>query len=69
MILKLKGVEKVVSGYTGGSVKNPTYYAGLRRIHRDYFALNPNSPYCQAVVGTKVSKFMKRFEEMAKKDE
>ena len=36
--------------------------------HQDYFALNPKNPYCQAVVGPKVSKFMKRYKDMAKKD-
>lgn len=161
VFLKLKGVEKVVSGYTGGSIKNPTYaqvcggftgHAEVIRIeydpdeikfeqlldvffhthdpttknrqgadvgtqyrssiffhdeeqkeiakkviaeldksgdfddpivttleemkvfypaedyHQDYFAQNPNNPYCQAVVGPKVSKFMKRYKEMAKKE-
>ena len=37
--------------------------------HQNYFAQNPNNPYCRAVVGPKVSKFMKRYKEMAKKDE
>lgn len=162
VFLKLKGVEKVVSGYTGGSIKNPTYaqvcggftgHAEVIRIeydpdeikfeqlldvffhthdpttknrqgadvgtqyrssiffhdeeqkeiakkviaeldksgdfddpivttleemkvfypaedyHQDYFAQNPNNPYCQAVVGPKVNKFMKRYKEMAKKKE
>ena len=161
VFLKLKGVEKVVSGYTGGKIKNPTYaqvsegftgHAEVIRIeynpdeikfeqlldvffhthdpttknrqgadvgtqyrssiffhdeeqkeaakkviaeldksgdfdapivttleemkifypaedyHQDYFAQNPGNPYCQAVVGPKVSKFMKRYKEMAKKD-
>lgn len=162
VFLKLKGVEKVVSGYTGGSIKNPTYaqvcggftgHAEVIRIeydpdeikfeqlldvffhthdpttknrqgadvgtqyrssiffhdeeqkeiakkviaeldksgdfddpivttleemkvfypaedyHQDYFAQNPNNPYCQAVVGPKVNKFMKRYKEMAEKKE
>lgn len=30
--------------------------------HRDYFANNPNQPYCQAVVAPKVEKFRKKFE-------
>jgi peptide-methionine (S)-S-oxide reductase len=29
--------------------------------HDDYFARNPNQPYCQAVVGPKVAKFRKKF--------
>ena len=37
--------------------------------HQDYFAQNPGNPYCQVVVGPKVSKFMKRYKDMAKKEE
>ena len=162
VFLKLKGVEKVISGYTGGRTKNPTYaqvcegftgHAEVIRIeynpdeitfeqlldvffqthdtttkhrqgadvgtqyrsavffhdaeqkaaaekviaeldksgdfddpivttleemkifypaedyHQNYFAQNPCNPYCRAVVGPKVSKFMKRYKEMAKKYE
>ena len=162
VFLKLKGVEKVVSGYAGGKVKDPTYeqvctgltgHAEVIRIeynpdeikfeqlldvffhthnpttknrqgadvgtqyrsavfysdeaekettmkviaeqdksgdfddpivttleemkifypaedyHQNYFAQNPGNPYCRAVVGPKVAKFMKRYKEMAKKDE
>ena len=162
VFLKLKGVDTVVSGYTGGKTKNPTYaqvcegftgHAEVIRIefnpdeikfeqlldvffhthdpttknrqgadvgtqyrsavffhdagqkaaaekviaeldksgdfddpivttleemkifypaedyHQNYFAQNPSNPYCRAVVGPKVSKFMKRYKEMAKKDE
>ena len=162
VFLKLKGVEKVVSGYAGGKVKNPTYeqvcagltgHAEVIRIeynpeeikfeqlldvffhthnpttknrqgadvgtqyrsavfysdaaekettkkviaeqdmsgdfddpivttleemkvfypaedyHQNYFAQNPGNPYCRSVVGPKVAKFMKRYKEMAKKDE
>ena len=29
--------------------------------HRDYFALNPNQPYCQVVVAPKVAKFRKKY--------
>ena len=31
---RLKGVKTVVSGYSGGSVKNPTYQSGLYRHDR-----------------------------------
>jgi peptide-methionine (S)-S-oxide reductase len=36
--------------------------------HQNYFAQNPGNPYCQAVVGPKVSKFRKRYKEMLKTD-
>jgi len=35
--------------------------------HQEYFANNPNQPYCQAVVAPKVSKFRKHFLERLKK--
>jgi peptide-methionine (S)-S-oxide reductase len=35
--------------------------------HQEYFANNPNQPYCQAVVAPKVMKFRKRFLDMLKK--
>ncbi len=35
--------------------------------HQEYFANNPNQPYCQAVVAPKVSKFRKHHLEMLKK--
>lgn len=34
--------------------------------HQDYFAKNPNQPYCVAVVGKKVEKFEKLFPEQVK---
>ena len=36
--------------------------------HQEYFARNPNQPYCQAVVAPKVAKFRKHFLEMLKKE-
>ena len=35
--------------------------------HQEYFANNPNQPYCMAVVAPKVSKFRKKYLEMLKK--
>ncbi|MCZ2127621.1 MAG: peptide-methionine (S)-S-oxide reductase MsrA [Anaerolineales bacterium] len=35
--------------------------------HRDYFANNPNQPYCAAVVAPKVAKFRKHFFALWKK--
>ncbi|MFO1414632.1 MAG: peptide-methionine (S)-S-oxide reductase MsrA [Burkholderiales bacterium] len=36
------------------------YYSG-ERYHQDYFANNPNQPYCMFVVSPKVAKFRKKF--------
>jgi peptide-methionine (S)-S-oxide reductase len=35
--------------------------------HQEYFARNPDQPYCQAVVAPKVAKFRKHFLEKLKK--
>ena len=35
--------------------------------HQEYFARNPNQPYCQAVVAPKVAKFRRHFLEKLKK--
>ena len=35
--------------------------------HQEYFANNPNQPYCMAVVAPKVSKFRKKFLERLKR--
>jgi peptide-methionine (S)-S-oxide reductase len=35
--------------------------------HQEYFAQNPNQPYCMAVVAPKVAKFRKQFLERLKK--
>ncbi len=44
-----------------------TFYTA-EEYHQDYFALNPNAGYCQAVVRTKVEKFDKTFGDKIKKD-
>ncbi|MEB2333420.1 MAG: peptide-methionine (S)-S-oxide reductase MsrA [Anaerolineaceae bacterium] len=43
------------------------FYAA-EEYHRDYFARNPNQPYCQAVVAPKVAKFRKHFLNMTKQE-
>lgn len=35
--------------------------------HQEYFAKNPNQPYCQAVVAPKVAKFRKQYVDRLKK--
>lgn len=41
-------------------------YYSAEDYHQNYFALNPRQPYCQAVVGPKVSKFQKRYQALLK---
>jgi peptide-methionine (S)-S-oxide reductase len=35
--------------------------------HQEYFASNPNQPYCQVVISPKVAKFRKKFADKLKK--
>jgi peptide-methionine (S)-S-oxide reductase len=44
----------------------PTFYPAEPE-HHDYFARNPFTGYCQAVVGPKVAKFRKTFSDRLKK--
>jgi len=37
--------------------------------HQEYFANNPNQPYCQAVVAPKVQKFRKRYLDLLKTED
>jgi len=115
---ELNGVKKVVSGYTNGTVPNPTYkqvctgltghaeaieveydptvvsvaekvikalddakafpakivtevakaekFYPAEDYHQDFFANNPNQPYCRAVAGPKVNKVRKVFKDLVK---
>jgi len=42
------------------------FYVG-ENYHQEYFANNPNQPYCAAIVAPKVAKFRKKFLEKLKK--
>jgi peptide-methionine (S)-S-oxide reductase len=44
-----------------------TNYYPAEDYHQEYFANNPNQPYCAAVVAPKVAKFRKQFLERLKK--
>lgn len=42
-------------------------YYPAEDYHQEYFANNPNQPYCQAVVAPKVAKFRQKYAEKLKK--
>lgn len=42
-----------------------TFYAA-EGYHQDYYANNPNQPYCQVVVAPKLAKFRKKFADLRK---
>jgi peptide-methionine (S)-S-oxide reductase len=44
-----------------------TNFYAAEEYHQEYFANNPNQPYCAAVVAPKVAKFRQKFVERLKK--
>lgn len=61
--------EKVIAA-VAAEWKNPivtevvpldTFYRA-EQYHQNYFAINPNQPYCAAIVAPKVKKFKQKFE-------
>jgi peptide-methionine (S)-S-oxide reductase len=42
-------------------------YSAAEDYHQEYFANNPNQPYCRAVVAPKVAKFRQKFIDRLKK--
>lgn len=58
-----------------GEFKNPvvTETAPLKsfypaeKYHQDFYAYNPDAPYCQAVINPKLEKFRKKFKDRLKK--
>ena len=67
--------EKIIAGLEKSKTwKNPivtqvapaTAFYKAEDYHQDYFASNPNQPYCQFIVAPKVRKFLKSFPEKAK---
>jgi peptide-methionine (S)-S-oxide reductase len=48
-------------------VKEFTKFYPAEDYHQEYFANNPNQPYCAAVVAPKVAKFRKQFVNRLKK--
>ncbi len=61
--------EKIIEEIAG-EWKNPIVTEVLpfekfyraEQYHQNYFATNPNQPYCRAIVAPKVDKFKKKFE-------
>jgi peptide-methionine (S)-S-oxide reductase len=68
--------EQVIAEFTAeGVYDNPivtevtafTAFYPAEGYHQEYFANNPNQPYCAAVVAPKVAKFRKKFFERLKR--
>lgn len=59
--------EKVWPGAIVTQVEKLTTFYPAEPEHHDYFARNPFTGYCQAVVGPKVAKFRKSFSDRLKR--
>ena len=53
--------EKVFSGPVVTALEAAPEFYRAEAYHQDYFANNPNQPYCSYVVSPKVQKFRKKF--------
>jgi peptide-methionine (S)-S-oxide reductase len=66
---KIRGLER--EGVYDGRVVTEMVPAGdvyvAEDYHQEYFANNPNQPYCMAVVAPKVAKFRRKFLERLKR--
>ena len=58
--------EKVWNDPIVTTVEAFTKFYRAENYHENYFANNPNQPYCSAVVRPKVEKFKKAFSELLK---
>ncbi|MBN1821832.1 MAG: peptide-methionine (S)-S-oxide reductase MsrA [Prolixibacteraceae bacterium] len=66
-IIALFGKEKVYSDPVVTEVTKFEAFYPAEDYHKDYFAENPNQPYCRMVVAPKVEKFEKIFKDKLKK--
>lgn len=58
--------EKIFDGPIVTEVKPFDRFWPAEDYHQEYFANNPNQPYCAAVVGPKVAKFRAKFAHLLK---
>lgn len=58
---------KVYSAPLVTEIAPATQFYAAGADHQDFFALNPNQPYCQAVIGPKLQKLNKLFADKLKK--
>jgi peptide-methionine (S)-S-oxide reductase len=58
--LKKSGTDAVTE------IKKLEKFFPAEEYHQNYFAKNPTQPYCVYVVGEKVNKFLKRYNEYSK---
>ncbi len=61
------GAEKWWPAPLVTEIEPASVFHAAEACHDDYFARNPEQPYCQFVVAPKVAKFRKRFFDRLKK--
>jgi len=66
-VIRLLEEEKIYSGPIVTEITDFDAFYPAEDNHIDYFAENPNQPYCRMVVAPKVEKFEKIFKDKLKK--
>ena len=66
-LIKELNAQKIWNSSIVTEVKEVSNFYVAEDYHQEYFANNPNQPYCRAVVAPKVAKFRKKYLEMLKK--
>jgi peptide-methionine (S)-S-oxide reductase len=66
-LIKELNAQKIWNNPIVTEVKAVNNFYVAEDYHQEYFANNPNQPYCQAVVAPKVAKFRKHYLELLKK--
>src|SRR5690349_14105285 len=66
-LIKKLNEQKIWNGPIVTEVQALSNFYIAEDYHQEYFANNPNQPYCMAVVAPKVSKFRKHYLDLLKK--
>jgi peptide-methionine (S)-S-oxide reductase len=66
-LIKELNEQKIWNGPIVTEVQALSNFYIAEDYHQEYFANNPNQPYCMAVVAPKVSKFRKHYLDLLKK--
>lgn len=65
-VKKKIGDEKIYPDPIVTTIESFTEFYPAEEYHQNYFARNPDQPYCQVVIDPKVAKFRKKFSALRK---
>ncbi len=65
-VLKKINAEKIYDAPIVTTIESFTNFYPAEDYHQQYFAKNPDQPYCQVVIDPKVAKFRKKFSQLRK---